>query len=163
MVVGAVILLAVAAAGAVFYVKVYRPIASPLVAIAGGPSLERRLQNVTEFLSPSSGELTADQADRFAAVEEAVQHRLETRISILALNQADLEQASERRTLSVKVALKALGQIKRAYLDAKMTQIEAMTRANFSKKEFEWVRKQLYDAAGLRLSQVDVSEVVAGA
>jgi hypothetical protein len=91
-----------------------------------------------------------------------VQHRLETRISLLALNQADLEQASETRTLSVKVALKAFGQIKRAYLDAKMTQIDAMNRANFSKKEFEWVRKRLYDAAGLRLSQVDVSEVVAG-
>ncbi len=37
-----------------------------------------------------------------------------------------------------------------------------MNRANFSKAEFEWVRRQLYSAAGLRFSQVDVSEVLAG-
>ena len=163
LIVGAVILLVVGAAGAVFYVKVYRPIGSPLVAMAGGASLEkRRLQNVAEFLPPSSGELTADQAARFATVEEEVQHRLETKVSILVLNQADLEQADKARTLSVPIALKAFGQIKSVYLDAKMTQIDAMNRTNFSKKEFEWVRKQLYDAAGLQLSQVDVSEVVAG-
>ena len=161
--VGAVILLAVAAAGAVFYVKVYRPIGSPLMAMAGGTTLEkRRLKNGAECLPPSSGELTGDQAGRFAAVEDKVQQRLGTRVSILALNQADLEQASKPRTLSVPIALKAFGRIKAVYLDAKMTQIDAMNRANFSKKEFEWVRKQLYDAAGLRWSQLDVSEVFAG-
>lgn len=159
--VGAVILLIVGVAGAVFYVKVYRPIGSPLMAMAGGMSLEKRLKNVT-FLPPASRELTADQVARFAGVEEEVQRRLHTRLSSLAVNKAALEQASETRTLSLAVALKAFGQIKNAYLDAKTTQIDAMNRANFSKKEFEWVRKQLYDAAGLRLSQVDVSEVVAG-
>jgi hypothetical protein len=80
----------------------------------------------------------------------------------LALNQANLEHASEDRVLSIRIALKAFAQIKAIYLDAKVTQIDAMNQANFSKKEFEWVRRQLYDAAGLRWSQLDVSEVVAG-
>lgn len=163
LIAGGVILLVVGAVGTVFYVRIYRPIASPLMAMAGGLSLEeRRLQNIAEFLPPPSGELSADQATRFAAVEEKVEHRLEARVSILALNQADLEEASDTGTLSVPIALKAFGRIKAAYLDAKLTQIEAMNLEHFSKQEFEWVRRQLYDAAGLRLSQVDVSEVVAG-
>jgi hypothetical protein len=157
-----VLLLAVIAAGTVFYVKVYRPIGSPLMAMAGGKTLEeRRLENRAEFLPPRSGELTADQAARFVAVEEVVQKQLATGIASLARNQADLERASDTHTLSVPAALRAFGSIKGVYLRAKAAQIDAMNRANFSKKEFEWVRKQLYLAAGVRWSHVDVSEVLA--
>lgn len=163
LVTGGVLLLVVAAAGAVFYLKVYRPIGSPLMAMAGGKSLEeRRLQNRAEFVPPPSEELTAEQAARFASVEEEVQRRLGTGIAVLERNQADLERARETHALSVQTALRAFGDIKAVYLNAKVTQIDKINRANFSKKEFEWVRRQLYQSAGLRLSQVDVSEVVAG-
>jgi len=163
LITGAVLLLVVAAAATVFYVRVYRPVGSPLMAMAGGKSLEeRRLRNRAEFLPPPSGEVTADQAARFAVVEEEVQKRLADRIAILARNQADLERASETHALSVSTTLRAFRDIKAIYLDAKVAQIDAMNRANFSKEEFEWVRKQLYSGAGLRFAQLDVSEVLAG-
>jgi len=163
LITGAVLLLVVAAAATVFYVRVYRPVGSPLMAMAGGKSLEeRRLRNRAEFLPPPSGEVTADQAARFAVVEEEVQKRLADRIAILARNQADLERASETHALSVSTTLRAFRDIKAIYLDAKVAQIDAMNRANFSKEEFEWVRKQLYGGAGMRLSQLDFSEVLAG-
>lgn len=53
--------------------------------------------------------------------------------------------------------------MKKLHIKAKMAQIDAMNRAHFSKKEFEWVRRQLYRAAGLPLSQLDMSDLFAGA
>ena len=73
-----------------------------------------------------------------------------------------MERANDTYALSVPAALRVFQDIKGIYLDAKVAQIDAMNRANFSKEEFEWVRRQLYSGAGLRLSQLDVSEVLAG-
>jgi uncharacterized membrane protein len=163
LITGGVLVLALAGAGTVFYVRVYRPIGSPLMAMAGGKTLEeRRLQNRAEFLPPSSGQLTAEQTTRFVGVEDEVLKQLAGGIAVLARAQRGLEQARDANTLSVQTALRAFGDIKVVYLSAKVAQIDAMNRANFAKTEFEWVRRQLYCAAGLRLSQVDVSDVLAG-
>ena len=163
LIAGGVLLLVLGGAGTVFYLKVYRPIGSPLMAMAGGEALEeRRLQNRAEFLPPASGQLTAEQTTRFVGVEDEVLKQLASGIAALTQGQRDLEQARDTNTLSIQTALRAFGDIKVVYLNAKVTQIDAMNRANFSKAEFEWVRRQLYCAAGLRLSQVDVSEVLAG-
>jgi hypothetical protein len=163
LIVAAILLLVVAIAGTVFYVRVYRPVGSPLMAMAGAKTLEeKRLRNQAEFLPPVSGELTGGQTANFVAVEEDVQKNLGTGAAVLARNQADLERASTANSLSVRTTLLAFGDIKSVYLTAKMAQIDAMNRANFSKREFEWVRRQLYSAAGLRWSQLDVSEVLDG-
>ncbi len=37
-----------------------------------------------------------------------------------------------------------------------------MNRANLSKSELEWVRRELYRAAGVPLAQLDVSAVLEG-
>jgi hypothetical protein len=163
LVAAGVLVLVVVAAGTVFYVKIYQPIGSPLVAMAGANRLEeRRLQNQAAFVPPASGELTGEQTANFVAVEEGVQKRLAVGTDVLVRKQADLEPASKAHTLSVQKTLLAFGDMKGLYLSAKAAQIEAMNRVDFSKVEFEWVRKQLYQAAGLRLSQLDVSDVIAG-
>ncbi len=77
LIVGGVILLVLVSAGAFFYVRVYRPIGSPLMAMAGGKTLEeRKLQNHAEFLPPASGQLTAEQSTRFVGVEDEVEKQL---------------------------------------------------------------------------------------
>lgn len=158
-----VLVLLLGAAGTMFYVTIYKPIGSPLMAMSGAKRLEeQRLQNRADFAPPASGEVTQEQADRFVTVEEAVQSRLATGAAVLAQKQAELERASETGSLSVRATLLVFGDIKQIYLDAKVAQIDAMNRANFSKTEFEWVRKHLYRAAGLRLTQLDVSEILAG-
>jgi len=163
LVAAGLLVLVVVAAGTVFYVKIYQPIGSPLVAMAGASRLEeRRLQNQAAFVPPASGELTGEQTADFVAVEEEVQKRLAVGTDVLVRKQADLERASKANTLSVQKTLLAFGDMKGLYLSAKAAQIEAMNRVDFSKVEFEWVRKQLYQAAGLRLSQLDVSDVIAG-
>ena len=158
-----VLVLVAATAGTIFYVKVYRPIASPLMAIAGARTLEeQRLQNHGAFLPPISGELSAEQAARFGAVEEEVQKQIANGTALLASKQADLLRASDTHALSVPATLSVFGNIKGVYLKAKVAQIDAMNRANFSKEEFEWVRRQLYAGAGLRWSQLDTTDVIAG-
>lgn len=158
-----VLVLLLGAAGTVFYVRVYRPIGAPLMAMSGATTLEaQRLQNRTEFVPSPSGDITKEQADRFVTVEQEVHSRLATGAAVLAQKQAELERANEASSLSVRATLLVFGDIKRIYLDAKVAQIDAMNRASFSKAEFEWVRRHLYSAAGLRLAQLDVSEIVAG-
>jgi hypothetical protein len=158
-----VLLLVIGTAGTVFYVKVYRPIGGPIAAMGIAKTLEeRQLQNRAEFLPPSSGELTEAQTADFAAVEERVQEILATRNAVLAQTQADLERANDANVLSAPTTLLAFGDVRGFYVDAKKAQVDAMNRANFSKEEFECVRKQLYRAAGLRLSQLDASEILAG-
>lgn len=61
------------------------------------------LLGAAEFVLPASGELTAEQAGRFAAVEEAVQARLAAGAAGLAAKQAELEQASDAGSLSVRM------------------------------------------------------------
>jgi hypothetical protein len=121
-----------------------------------------RLQNRTAFLPPASGELTEKQTADFAAVEGRVQEQLAARNAVLAQAQEDLERADDAHALSVPATLLAFGDVQGFYVDAKKAQVDAMNRANVSKAEFEWVRRQLYRAAGLRLSQLDVSEILAG-
>ena len=163
LIAAAALLLLVGIAGTVFYVRVYRPIGSPLMAMSGGKILEeKRLQNHGEFTPPISRQLTSEQTANFVAVEEAVEKDLGTNAAALAPNQADLERASTSNALSVRTTLRAFGNIKAVYLNAKMAQIDAMNRVKFSKAEFEWVRRQLYSAAGLHWSQLDVSEVLEG-
>lgn len=159
-----VVLLLVVGGGTLFYFKVYKPIGSPLMAMTGAKVLEdQRLQNRAEFLPPSSGEVTPEQTANFVAVEEAVEKQWATATAVLAEKQTALERSSEGNTLTILGTVPVFGSIKDPYLKAKMAQIDAMNHAHFSKKEFEWVRKQLYRAAGLPLSQLDMSDLFAGA
>ena len=159
---GAVLLLVVGG-GTFFYFKVYKPIGAPMMAMVGTKALEdQRLQNRTEFLPPASGELSADQVANFIAVEEAVEKQWATAAAVLAGKQSALERTSEGNTLTILETLPVFGSIRDPYLKAKMAQIDAMNRAHLSKKEFEWVRKQLYRAAGLPLAQLDMSDLFAG-
>ena len=56
---------------AAFYVMIYRPIGSPMMAMVGTHTLETRtLQNRGPFDPPASGALTPEQVTRFVSVEE---------------------------------------------------------------------------------------------
>jgi hypothetical protein len=146
-----------------FYIRVYKPIGAPLAAMSIGRVLEeKQLTNHQPFIAPSSGELTADQVRRFVAVEEAVEHRLSNGRTTLDEQRAALEQGWDRGALPMQDVLAAFGQIRPWLIDAKSLQIDAMNRERFSKAEFEWVRDQLYLAAGVRLTRLDVSAILDG-
>lgn len=149
--------------GTFFYVRVYKPITAPLMAMSTARILEeRRLTNHDPFTAPASGELSADQVRRFVSVEEAVETQVAAGAAALTAQEAALERADADGQLTVRTTFSAFGEIKPILMDAKMTQIDAMNREHFSKAEFEWVRNQLYRGAGLRLAWIDVSQILDG-
>lgn len=163
LVVAGTIVLLLVIGGTFFYLRVYKPISSPLMAMSTARILEeRRLTNHDPFTATGSGKLTADQVRRFVAVEETVDTKVAGGAAALAAQQAALERADADGQLTVRTALSAFGEIKPILMDAKMTQIDAMNRERFSKAEFEWVRNQLYRGAGLRFARIDVSEILDG-
>jgi hypothetical protein len=163
LLIGAVsFILLVGACSAGFYFKVYKPIASPIMAMAISKTLEDKQLTTHDFTKPGSGEVTPEQLQRFVAVEEAVEARVAGGATALAEQQHVLERAEEANELTLKTALGAFGAIKPVLMTAKPRQIEIMNREHFSKREFEWVRDQLYRAAAIRLTRVDVSDVLGG-
>ena len=148
---------------AAFYVMIYRPIGSPMMAMVGTHTLETRtLQNRGPFDPPASGALTPEQVTRFVSVEEAVAARIGASAPVFEQKRLDLEQATEADVLSVRRALPAFADLKAPMMAAKVDQIAAMNRLNLSKQEFEWIRRELYRAADLEFTQLDVSDLLAG-
>jgi hypothetical protein len=148
---------------AAFYFAIYKPIASPMMAMVGPHTLETRtLKNHGPFDPPASGVLTPEQVARFVSVEEAVAARVGASTTVFDQKRLDLEQASEAHALSVRRALPAFADLKAPIMAAKVDQINAMNQLNLSKREFEWIRRELYRAAGLEFTQLDVSDLLAG-
>jgi len=148
---------------AAFYFTIYKPIASPMLAMVGTHTLETRmLQNREPFEPPDSGVLTREQATAFVSVEEAVAARVGASAAVFEQKRLDFEQASEAHELSVRWALPAFADLKAPIMAAKVDQINAMNRLNLSKQEFEWIRRELYRAAGLEFTQLDVTDLVDG-
>ncbi len=159
--IGIVVLLGGLAAA--FYFMIYRPIASPMLAMVGTHTLETRtLQNHGPFDPPASGVLTPEQVTRFGSVEEAVAARVGASATVFDQQRLDLEQANEADVLSVRRALPAFAVLKSPMMSAKVDQINVMNSLNLSKREFEWIRRELYRAAGLEFTQLDVSDLLAG-
>jgi hypothetical protein len=164
LLIGAVsFVLLIGACTAGFYFKVYKPYASPIMAMAISKALEDKQLKEKDFTKPGSGELTAEQVRRFVAVEEAVEVKAANGAVVLADQQKELERAEDAGEVKLDAALRAFGAVKDVLVAAKPVQIEAMNREHFSKREFEWVRDQLYRAAAIRLTRVDTSDMTSGA
>jgi hypothetical protein len=56
--------------------------------------------------------------------------------------------------------MQPLGAITRVYAQSKETQVRALNEAGFSLDEFEWIRTQVYAAAGLPLARFDLGELL---
>lgn len=163
LLIGAVsFLLLVGACSTAFYFKVYKPFAAPMVAMAMTQGFDEQLKT-RDFTKPGSGEVTADEVRRFVLVEETIETGIGGGRSALVEQQSVLERADKAGTLTLDSALGAFGAIRQTLMTAKPRQIEVMNREHFSKREFEWVRDQLYRAAAIPLTRVDVSDFFKGA
>ena len=164
LLIGAVsFVLLVGACSAGFYYKVYKPYGSPVMAMAVPKALEDQRLTTKDFTKPGSGEVTAEQVRRFVAVEEAVELKAANGTTVLADQQRELERAEESGEVKFDAALRAFAAVKDVLIAVKPAQIDAMNREHFSKREFEWVRDQLYRAADIRLTRIDTSDITNGA
>jgi hypothetical protein len=125
------------------------------------PQIEEQIRNKRPFEGPANGELTAEMVSRFVKVQETMSASLGAKVNQLKEKYDQLEQArkAERREASMSEGLGALKDLAGVYVDAKRAQVDALNQAGFSLAEYDWVRKQVYAAAGLALAQINIAEI----
>jgi hypothetical protein len=140
------------------YFRFYKPLLSANTYVGGAQRLETIIANKSAYDPPGSGELTADQVARFVAVEERVQARIGDRRLAFTTQYDVLRQIGGGPTS--RVVRRGLGEIGGVYLQAKEAQYRALNETGFSKAEYEWVRRQVYTAAGLPVAQLDLPQIL---
>ncbi len=159
LVLAGVLVLTLVVVGTFGYEHYYKPIARPFLFLRTAELLEESIRNTSPFKPPTSGELTAEQWSRFCEVEAAVDKVMGPAVGVATKQRDSLIGSGGPRPGAVPLiaALTALAKIGPIYVKAKQAQIEAMNRANFSREEYLWVRRQVFDSAGLVLDELDLN------
>jgi hypothetical protein len=167
----AVLGMAVLAVGGYF---VYRA-ASPIVQNARNyldqfkqlGELERNVQNQSPYTAPGNGELTAEQMERFARVQQHVRGTLGQRFEAIEAKYKQLKfnnESGAERQASFRDVMSALGDLAGVVVDARRIQIDALNQERFSPAEYDWVRARVYEAAGVEAtSTIDLHKIAEAA
>lgn len=132
--------------------------ASPLVRRASDyvsslkalPELEDKVADKATFVAPESGELTPEQVERFARVQEKVRQGLGNRMDEIETKYQSLKSGSAPP--SPAEALAAMADFFGLFVDARRYQVDALNAEKFSQSEYDWVRARVYAAAGTELT-----------
>jgi hypothetical protein len=160
---GIALLLCVIALGGVLTYGYYklRPYAESVRQFAQIGELDKRVANKTPFMAPANGELTDDGMRRFVAVQESMVAKLGKRVQELneKANELNRRQQEEHRQASASEALTFVTDMMGLLLQAKTAQVEALNASHFSLEEYDWVRRHVYAAAGMSITQFDVDKL----
>jgi hypothetical protein len=112
--------------------------------------LEKQVLNQQPFSAPGNGELTKDQVERFTRVQQSVRAALGDRIREIETKYRRLEVTADGPTLpNVSDFVAAVSDLSEVLVDARRAQVEALNHEKFSSAEYDWVRQQFYQAAGV--------------
>lgn len=115
------------------------------------PDLEREIADKASFVPPENGELTPQQVERFAHVQERVRQSLGTRVGELEKKHQSLKSGGDKAP-SPTEALAAMADLFGLFVDARRLQVAALNAEKFSQSEYDWVRLRVYGAAGRQLT-----------
>jgi hypothetical protein len=122
-----------------------------------------RIQNKAPFTPPEKGELTAAQVDRFLAVQSRVRLVLGDRWAELTAKSAALRKKAEAnhgQDLSLPEVVSVFSDFTGIYMEARKAQVDALNVQKFSDDEYAWVRRRVYEAAGVQLAGgLDISAI----
>lgn len=149
-------------AGYYFVVRPARAFMASMTELSEVADLETALTNTSPFTAPADATLTAAQVQRFMAVQTAVKTQLGSRFEELQTkyDQIDGEMKQGQRTIRLTEAVGAYRDLLGLITDARTAQVQALNAQNFSRDEYRWVRLRIFEAAGLSVSGVDLSELV---
>ena len=158
------LLLVLVVGGIAGYVFVYRPARAYIASfrqLAEVPDIEKQITNKTPFEAPAGGELSEAWVTRFVKVQELMQARMGPRFGELKVkyDQMERRQKAEGRQASVTEGLTAMKDLAGIYVEAKRVQVEALNQTAFSLAEYDWVRKQVYAAAGLPVAGFNLRDM----
>jgi hypothetical protein len=116
----------------------------------------------TPFEPPVSGELTQSQVERFIAVQTRVRSELDDRWGQIEQKSREIRARAEanKNDWTLSEFANVFSDIASIWVDARKSQVKALNIQKFSESEYEWVRKRVYEAAGVQLAaNIDLSRV----
>ncbi len=120
-----------------------------------------RVTNKTPFAPPKDGELTRAQVDRFLAVQGRVRSELGDRWTEIELKSEEIRKKTDANTmLSFADVRDIFSEIAAIYVEARRTQVNALNIHKFSDAEYTWVKRRVYEAAGVHVADgLDFSSI----
>jgi hypothetical protein len=123
--------------------------------------LADRVANKAPYIPPDNGQLTQAQVERFVAVQGRVRDELGDRWSEIETKSAEIKQRTAgNQELSFAEIGAVFKDIANIYLEARRVQVNALNIHKFSDGEYTWVRRRVYEAAGVEMaSGIDMSAI----
>jgi len=117
--------------------------------------------NKAPYEPPATGELTQTQVERFVAVQGRVRDELGDRWSEIEAKAAEIKQKTAgNQQLSFSELTAVFKDIANIYVEARRVQVNALNIHKFSDAEYTWVRRRVYQAAGVEMaSGIDMSAI----
>jgi hypothetical protein len=110
---------------------------------------------------PKNGELTASQVERFVAVQGRVRSELGDRWGEIEKKSEEIRKKTEgNEMLSFSEVRDIFSDIASIYVEARKAQVKALNIHKFSDGEYTWVKRRVYEAAGMHIaSGLDFSAI----
>ena len=140
------------------YMKVRSTVAQ-LAELQKVPEIERGIRVKTPFVVPASGELTANQVERFMKVTTSVRDRLGKDMVAFERNYKTLAEKKETTAADLPALLSAYRDMATAWLNAKRAQVDALNEVGLSLEEYRWIRSEAYRALGVPFVDVDFARI----
>jgi hypothetical protein len=120
-----------------------------------------RIDNKTPFVAPKTGELTSGQVERFLAVQTRVRDELGGRWTEIETKSAEIRKKTEsNEMLSLAEVTSVFSDVANIYVEARRVQVNALNIHKFSDAEYIWVKRRVYEAAGVQVaSGMDFSAI----
>jgi hypothetical protein len=116
----------------------------------------------TPFEPPASGELTEAQVERFLAVQTRVRSELSDKWEQIEKKSKEIRAKADANSKDWTLAefTSVFSDIANIWVEARQSQVKALNIQRFSESEYEWVRRRVYEAAGVQLAgQIDLSRI----
>lgn len=119
------------------------------------------VRNRNAYTPPDNGELTPAQVERFLAVQARVKADLADRWSEIQKKSEELQaRAKGRQDTNLADFTAVFSDIMSLWVDGRQAQVRALNVQKFSDSEYAWVRRRVYEAAGMQLAGgIDLSKI----
>ena len=113
-----------------------------------------RVTNQAPYPPPASGELTPAQVERFIAVQARVRDEMGARWKEIEARSAEIRRKTEadHRELNFTELTSVFSDLANIYVEARRVQVNALNIHKFSDAEYAWVRRRVYEAAGMEIA-----------
>lgn len=120
-----------------------------------------RITNKDAYTPPDNGELTPSQMERFLAVQARVRSELGPKWDEIERKSTEIRKKTDgNQQLSFSEVTGIFSDLATIYSDARRVQVTALNTQRFSEAEYSWVRRRVWEAAGMHVARgIDMSAI----